>query len=100
MWGLTIACQPYRRRRDQKDVIRAAQAVAGLQSWKSPYEMVAPEERVRMIGVALVTGGERWRRGHRQQLRWLAAQGLTEQDAIDHYTAWFAEQADDPFWNR
>lgn len=100
VWQLTVAGQPYRKRRDQQAVLKAAKALAGRERWKAPGDMVDGIERVRLIGNGLVTGGEKWGRQHRRQMKWLQSAGYTPEDAIAEYQRWHAEQASDPFWER
>lgn len=100
MWSLHVRAYTHLKRSGKKQLVRAIQMLGRPGVAKSPYEMAAGEERIRMIGGALHVAGERWARTHQAQLEWLADQNVTTAQAVEAYRAWRAEIDADPFWRR
>ena len=97
-WALSITLQPHQRRAEQRKLIDALKSLVRTETLESPYDVAKGEERTRLIGSALVHGGENWRRTHPRQMDWLREHSISPDEAMRQYRAWKAIQDADPFW--
>lgn len=92
-WQLTAAVQQNRNQEDQVAVWKQAERIGQVgKRRRSPYEVVPVAERIVMIGGDLQAFGVDWEATHGDQLQWLAAQGISREEAIKRSDAWTAER--------
>ncbi len=100
MWDLTAATQAHRSPDSQREVWQKTQR-SGLigEVRKSSFEMCnTADERIGLIGSSISIRGDRWVKTHGKQMRWLAQQGVTPEEAVARHKAWIKEQMAHPFW--
>lgn len=64
----------------------------------SEYEVADPMSRITMIGTSLRVHGQRWADKHPGEVKWLAEQRVSQEEAMRRSEAWMTEQMSDEFW--
>jgi len=57
----------------------------------SVYQTVGHQDRINMIGSAIVDGGQKWIDSHPQQIEWLESIGMTAEEAVDSFKDWIGD---------
>ncbi len=100
-WLLSIASQGNRDEAGQKKAYAEAEKIGRIgnrRRKRSAFEVAGqhdPAARVRMIGSAWASAGERWAKGHAKDVQWLQSQGITLDEAAAMFEAWWDERVRD-----
>jgi hypothetical protein len=91
--------QPNRDKAGQKSVIERAAAIGRVGTVRlSSFQVVDADTRVRMIGAMTRKHGSRWAAEHAEDMRWLAAQRVSIEQAQQRDAEWLKQELSDPFW--
>jgi hypothetical protein len=102
LWELAVAAYPNLKKKDRKPIERMAEKIGEFgKRLLSPLQQVDREQRIQMIGHKLKHFGGAsgsWANEHRQWMRWLETEGVSQEQAIAQHEQWSDAAFDDPFF--
>lgn len=88
-WQFTAASHVNWQQQEQRKIYSKLQQLLEIGfRILSAYDMVGHEDRINMIGSAIVDGGQKWIETHPKQIEWLESIGVTTDEAVESFEEW------------